>query len=35
MDADYDLEGKIAWEITRPYPATVTVVAGYLAGQNK
>jgi hypothetical protein len=35
MDADYDTENKIAWRITRPYPAIVTAVAGYLAAQDK
>ena len=35
MDADYDTEGKLAWEITRPYPAIVTAVSGYLQTQDK
>ncbi len=35
MDCAYDTEGKLAWEITRPYPATVTAVSGYLHTQDK
>lgn len=35
LDSKYDFDNKIAWEITRPYPAIVTVVAGYDAAQDK
>jgi len=35
LDSKYDFDNKIAWEITRPYPAIVTVVAGYGAAQDK
>jgi hypothetical protein len=35
IDADYDTENKTAWRIQRPYPLTVTAVAGYLATQDK
>lgn len=35
LESRYDFDNKIAWECTRPYPAIVTVVAGYGAAQDR
>jgi hypothetical protein len=35
IDNDYSFEGQIAWQITRPYPAMVLTVGGYLEGVDK
>lgn len=29
IDGDYDFDGMIAWQISRPYPATVTAVSSF------
>lgn len=35
LDDEYSTEGMICWEVTRPYPATISAVGGYLATQDK
>lgn len=35
VDNDYGFEGQVAWQITRPYPATVTAIGGYLETVDK
>lgn len=30
LDDDYSFEGGIGWQISRPYPCTVTAVAGFM-----
>lgn len=35
LDCPTNTEGQIAWEIVRPYPATVLAVAGYLETQDE
>ena len=32
---DYSWDGMLAWETDRPYPCTLSIVAGYLATQDK
>lgn len=34
IDCDYDYDNMICWQSARPYPATVTVVGGFLQTQD-
>lgn len=35
LDNDYDFDGMLAWEVTRPYPATVLAVSGFPKTQER
>lgn len=35
IDNDYSFNSQIAWEITRPYPATVLAVSGFIETMDK
>lgn len=35
VEGDYNLDGMLAWQITRPYPATVTAFGGFLQTQDR
>lgn len=35
MDDDSGYDGMICWQITRPYPATVVMLGGFIATQDK
>lgn len=35
VENDYDLDGMLAWQVTRPYPATVTALGGFLQTQDR
>lgn len=35
IDNDYSFKGQIAWEITRPVPATIVQLGGYIETQDK
>jgi hypothetical protein len=35
VDDDYDLDGMLCWQITRPYPGTVTALGGMLQTQDR
>lgn len=35
LEDDYSLETSICWEVTRPYPLTITAVGGFLSTQDR
>lgn len=35
IDDTYSFKGQIAWKITRPYPATITAIGGYIETMDK
>lgn len=35
VEGDYDLDGMLCWEITRPLPATMTAFGGFLQTQDR
>lgn len=35
IDDDYSFKSQIAWEITRPYPAMIVALGGYIETQDK
>jgi hypothetical protein len=35
VEGDYNLDGMLAFQITRPYPATVTAFGGFLQTQDR
>lgn len=35
IESDYDLHGRIAWRISRPYPCTVTALGGFIASADR
>lgn len=35
IESDYDLHGRIAWRISRPYPCTVTALGGFISSADR
>lgn len=35
LDDDYTLETTLCWEVTRPYPLTITALGGFLSTQDR
>jgi uncharacterized protein YqkB len=35
VESDYNLDGQLCWQVTRPYPACVTAVEGMLQTQDR
>ena len=35
LDHDYDTEGQVAWQVTRPTPLTIGAIGGFIATQDE